>query len=200
MVLNKLRQSISPFLLSLGKIIDRKGIPAIFFTIMGGIISGLSALLFAYLPRATYFAAIALLIAGIFDMLDGSVARASNKISKAGSLSDSTVDRIAEIAIFSGIAFGGEASPALVAAALGASLLVSYLRAKGESLGVPVSGLGVGERAERVIVLIAFSFFGIVSLGLYLVLILASITVIQRFYKILRTIEIQKDAAGMLSL
>ncbi len=128
------------------------------------------------------------------------MARATNKISKAGSLSDSTVDRIAEIAIFSGIAFGGEASPALVAAALGASLLVSYLRAKGESLGVPVSGLGVGERAERLIVLIAFSFFGIVSLGLYLVLILASITVIQRFYKILRTIEIQKDAAGMLSL
>src|SRR5579883_3315319 len=110
MVLNKLRQSISPFLLSLGKIIDRKGIPAIFFTIMGGIISGLSALLFAYLPRATYFAAIALLIAGIFDVLDGSVARASNNISTAGSSSVLTVDRIAENAICTGITSAGEAS------------------------------------------------------------------------------------------
>ena len=94
---------------------------------------------------------------GFFDVLDGAVARATGRTSQRGAFLDSTLDRVSEVVVFLGILVGGYASPFLVLLALSLSLLVSYTRAKGDALGVNLAGIGVGERSERLVVLIVTS-------------------------------------------
>jgi phosphatidylglycerophosphate synthase len=93
------------------------------------------------------------LLGGIADVLDGRVARARNMAGDAGAFLDSTLDRFAEVGAFVGLAvlFRGVALElAVVVIAMGGSLLVSYARARGESLGV-VAKVGVMQRAERLL-------------------------------------------------
>jgi CDP-diacylglycerol--glycerol-3-phosphate 3-phosphatidyltransferase len=97
-----------------------------------------------------------LALGGISDILDGRVARARGLVSRRGAFLDSTLDRFAETATFVGLAWLLAGSPwrtAVVAAALGGSLLVSYTRARGEALGAPFVG-GLMQRPERVLLLI----------------------------------------------
>jgi CDP-diacylglycerol--glycerol-3-phosphate 3-phosphatidyltransferase len=91
------------------------------------------------------------LLGGVADILDGRVARARGVADRRGAFLDSTLDRFAEFAAFVGLAVlfrGSELALILVVTALGGSLLVSYARARGESVGV-VCKLGVMQRAER---------------------------------------------------
>lgn len=93
------------------------------------------------------------LFGGIADVLDGRVARARSMAGSAGAFLDSTLDRFAEVGAFVGLVvlFREDAlEVAVVATALGGSLLVSYARARGESLGV-VAKVGVMQRAERLL-------------------------------------------------
>jgi CDP-diacylglycerol--glycerol-3-phosphate 3-phosphatidyltransferase len=97
----------------------------------------------------------AVLLGGAADVLDGRIARALGVANKRGAFLDSTMDRFAEFAAFVGLALMFRSSGAalvLVVSALGGSLLVSYTRARGESVGV-VCKLGVMQRAERLLVL-----------------------------------------------
>lgn len=132
-----------------------------------------------------YLAAFSIIISGTFDVLDGAVARVTERVSKSGSFNDSTLDRVAEVAIYAGIIYGSYTSSILVLLALSFSLLVSYARAKGDSLLVTLSGVGIGERAERLIVLVFFSVIGFVWIGVVVVLILAIITFFQRYHAIM---------------
>jgi CDP-diacylglycerol--glycerol-3-phosphate 3-phosphatidyltransferase len=96
-----------------------------------------------------------LLLGGIADVLDGEVARGRGIDSPFGAFLDSTLDRFSEVAMFIGLAaFYAETRTAtvLIAAGLGGSLLVSYTRARGESVGV-VCKAGVMQRAERMLAL-----------------------------------------------
>jgi archaetidylinositol phosphate synthase len=134
-----------------------------------------------------YFAAlvagIVLLVSGFFDMVDGSVARVTGKSTKKGAFLDSTFDKIAETSIFLGIAIGSLAHPAWAMLALALSLLVSYTRARAESLGVELKGIGIGERAERLLIV---AIVGIVPLpdainwAMIIVSVVAGITLGQR--------------------
>lgn len=95
------------------------------------------------------------LLGGVADILDGRVARAQGVASRRGAFLDSTLDRFAELGAFVGLAAwsgGWRPGLVLVATALGGSLLVSYARARGESVGV-VCKLGVMQRAERLLLL-----------------------------------------------
>jgi CDP-diacylglycerol--glycerol-3-phosphate 3-phosphatidyltransferase len=94
---------------------------------------------------------LALLWGGTCDMLDGELARASGQVSRAGAFLDSTLDRVSEIALFAGLAVGlpGRTGPLLAGAALAASLMVSYARARGEGLEVACPPFGL-ERPHRV--------------------------------------------------
>jgi CDP-diacylglycerol--glycerol-3-phosphate 3-phosphatidyltransferase len=95
------------------------------------------------------------LLGGAADVLDGRVARARGLADRAGAFLDSTLDRFAEVGAFVGlvILFRSSALPvALAVSAMGGSLLVSYARARGESLGV-VCKLGIMQRAERLLLL-----------------------------------------------
>lgn len=89
------------------------------------------------------------------DFIDGRVARATGRVSRAGAFLDSTLDRVSELLVFGGLAVTFRDSAVLYAAiaAAGASLLVSYARARGESLDAgDVARVGGMQRPERVVV------------------------------------------------
>ena len=93
--------------------------------------------------------------AGMLDILDGRVARATNRVSASGAFLDSVIDRYVEVSVFAGIAWLCRDTWAffLVMAALLGSMMVSYSRARGESLGVDDVKVGVMQRPERIVVL-----------------------------------------------
>ncbi len=102
-------------------------------------------------------AGIVVLVAGFFDMLDGALARVTNRVTRFGAILDSTLDRLSEailllalLAVFAGN--GQVAESILVGAALLGSLMVSYLRARMEGLGIECKA-GLFTRPERVIIL-----------------------------------------------
>jgi len=120
------------------------------------------------------------LLSGLFDALDGSLARLSGQTTKFGGVLDSTFDRYGEVFVLSGITLGGLSSPFWGLAAISCSLMVSYVRARVEVEGVSMSGVGVAERAERILILVAASFLGWIEYGVILVAIFSAITVVQR--------------------
>ncbi|MEO5939932.1 MAG: CDP-alcohol phosphatidyltransferase family protein [Candidatus Limnocylindrales bacterium] len=102
------------------------------------------------------------ILGGVFDLFDGALARATNKVSRLGAFLDSVFDRAGEAALYLGIAIGClaegfERGAFLAAAAMGASFMVSYTRAKSESLGfTPGTGManvGVAPREVRLVLL-----------------------------------------------
>jgi CDP-diacylglycerol--glycerol-3-phosphate 3-phosphatidyltransferase len=134
-------------------------------------------------------AGLVVLIGGLFDMLDGALARHIKRTTRFGALLDSTLDRLSEGALLLGVLalYAREASTAgvlLAGAALLGSLLVSYLRARGEAQGLECQA-GLFTRPERVVVLALglllshFSYALIIALAI--IVILSFITVGQRF-------------------
>ena len=133
--------------------------------------------------------AIFLLITGLFDMLDGSLARITKKTSSKGAFIDSTFDRITEIIIYSGLLLGQYAEPILIFFAITLSMLVSYSRTKAEAINVDLRGIGIAERSERILILCFFSFINEIRYAIIIIIILSSITFIQRFQKVLSTLN-----------
>ena len=133
--------------------------------------------------NATILGGIVLLISGFFDIVDGSVARVTKRTSKKGSFLDSSLDKLSEVAVFLGLAIGDLAEPLLCMIALSLSLIVSYIRAKAESLGIELKGIGIGERAERLLILAIIGMIpisGAMQWAVVIVSIIAGITIVQR--------------------
>ena len=126
------------------------------------------------------------------DGLDGTVARLSGSASRRGAFVDSVSDRLGETAMWSGLAFAvsdeGEILALLCVLNLGASLLVSYLRARAESVGADGRG-GLMGRAERVILFTAGLVFDFVPVMLWVMAALTWMTVAQRFSLVWRRLE-----------
>ena len=97
-----------------------------------------------------------------------------------GSYLDSMFDKISETAIFLGILVAGYAEPYLVLLAITLSLLVSYARAKSDALNIKLQGVGIGERAERLLVIAIIGIIGFMEIAIIIVVIIAAITLIQR--------------------
>lgn len=183
-MLNRLRGALAPGLRMLGAAFVSTGLPPTFWTCVG--------LGLAFAAAASYglgwiswpYAAIAggalILASGFFDMVDGQVARATGKASRRGAFLDSTFDKVAEVAIFGGILVGGLADARLVFLAAALSLLVSYSRSRAESLGVDLGGTGIGERAERLLVLAVVGMMGLVEVAVAAVAGLAAMTLVHR--------------------
>jgi phosphatidylglycerophosphate synthase len=106
-----------------------------------------AAVALGHLPGAVWL----YVFAGVLDVLDGRIARHSNQQTPCGALLDSVSDRWGELFVFAGYLWLLQDSPWLVAvmAAIGGSMMVSYTRARAESLGVALSG-GIMQRAERI--------------------------------------------------
>ena len=111
---------------------------------------------YGHLPTAGWM----VLLSGLADVMDGEVARKRGIADARGAFIDSTLDRFSEFFAFVGMAYfyRGEPAVLLVVTALGGSLLVSYTRARGESVGV-LCKLGVMQRAERMLLMWAGSIF-----------------------------------------
>lgn len=137
----------------LERLLVRRRVSADAVNYAGGVLGILAGA--AFIARQLPVAAWLIAAAGICDILDGRIARARGVASAYGAFLDSTIDRFAETFTFVGVAWYLAGSPWMVAAtvlAIGGSLLVSYTRARGESLGVAGPG-GLAQRAERVVVL-----------------------------------------------
>jgi archaetidylinositol phosphate synthase len=184
-VLDRLRGRLNSALLGIGAGAARLLPSPTAWTILG--------VLFALLASYSYslggglhavLAGALVLVSGFLDVVDGAVARVTNRVSKRGAFLDSTLDRVGEVALYVGILLGAYAAPLWTLLALALSLLVSYARAKADSLGVGLAGIGVGERPERLIVLVAASLLGYVQYGILLVILLAGVTFLQRVYRV----------------
>ncbi|MBI3744304.1 MAG: CDP-alcohol phosphatidyltransferase family protein [Chloroflexi bacterium] len=128
----------------------------------------------------------AVVLAGsALDMFDGALARATNKVSKAGALLDSTIDRIAEAAIFAGLLYhfvqsGATEQSLLIFAAMTGGVMVSYVKARAEGLGLSCN-VGIFTRPERVIFLGFGLLIGQILPFLYIVAILSWLTAAHRY-------------------
>ena len=128
-----------------------------------------------------FAAGFVVLIAGFFDILDGALARHLNQTTRFGAVLDSTLDRLSEAAVLLGILvlYVREQSVVpilLVCLALLASLLVSYIRARSEALGVECR-VGIFTRPERVIVLALGLLLNQVVIVLAIIVVFSFITI-----------------------
>jgi len=133
-------------------VVLRSGIPATGITMLSALLGGASG--FAAASGHFALAGWVFLLSGILDTLDGRVARVRGEVTKEGSAIDSVLDRYTDSAVLIGLAWYYRESWVLlpVLLALFGGSMVPYVRAKGESLGVPVRG-GQLQRAERVLIL-----------------------------------------------
>jgi CDP-diacylglycerol--glycerol-3-phosphate 3-phosphatidyltransferase len=139
-----------------------------------------------------FAAGFVVLAAGFFDILDGALARSTNRVTRFGAVLDSTLDRLAEAVILIGllVVYAREpavAEVALVSVTLIGSQLVSYVRARAEGLGLQCE-VGIFTRAERVVVLVLglllsqFDYALIIALAI--ILVFSYVTVGQRLFHV----------------
>jgi phosphatidylglycerophosphate synthase len=152
----RVRGLVVPIALAFGRV----GLTPNALTLIGFGISVGAAI--AASQQAWAVAGLLVIVGGIFDLFDGALARATNKVSRVGGFLDSVFDRAGEAGLYVGIAIGcfqgGFPQGAIVsAAAMAASFMVSYTRAKSESLGfTPGTGManvGVAPREVRLVIL-----------------------------------------------
>ncbi|SEG89219.1 CDP-diacylglycerol--glycerol-3-phosphate 3-phosphatidyltransferase [Thermomonospora echinospora] len=189
-MLNKLRPALGRVLTPIGRAVARTGVSPNTITVIGTV--GVAAGALVLFPRGEFFWGTLVITAFVlFDMLDGAVARVTGRISKWGAFLDSTMDRVADAAIFAGLAVGlldGDRRPAAFVAlyCLVAGVVVSYAKARAEGLGYTCD-VGIAERSERLIIVLVAA--GLDGLGVPYVLVaalwalaaLSTFTVGQRF-------------------
>jgi CDP-diacylglycerol--glycerol-3-phosphate 3-phosphatidyltransferase len=158
------------------------GINPNLLTVIGFAINFVAAYLFAY----GYFrwAGITVFLAGLFDMLDGRVARFTNRVTPFGGFFDSVLDRYSDLCLMIGLlVFYGRINRfwyvVLVAAAMIGSVMVSYTRARAENL-ISTCKVGFLERPERMVLIIIGAMFDRMAPVLWIIAILSTVTVIHR--------------------
>ncbi|MGD2270003.1 MAG: CDP-alcohol phosphatidyltransferase family protein [Desulfobacterales bacterium] len=153
-------------------------------TVCGFIVTASAAV--AFFLGKIRVAGLLVLLGGLCDLVDGSLARQNNRATRFGALFDSTVDRYAELIMFFGIAAhfvldNDYWSAVAVFFAICGSLMVSYTRARAEGLGFQAD-IGVMQRAERILVISIGACIHPIALkiSLWLVALLANYTAVQR--------------------
>ncbi len=175
------------------RVLSRTGVTPNTLTVMGFLVGVAAGVLVA---RAYFLAGgLVVLLAGAFDLLDGPVARATGKTSRFGGLLDSALDRLSEAAVLAGILAyyvynGGTWESLLAYGCFVGSVMVSYLRARAEGLGVQCQ-VGLFTRVERVIVmsigLVVGQWFDLaIPVMMGIITALAFLTVLQRLVHVQR--------------
>ena len=181
-----------------GTDLSRSGITADHLTALGVIMAVAAAVAIA--NGALRLGVLLVAASTLPDALDGAVAKASGTATPRGSFFDSVADRFTDTMLLGGVAWylsgieGGRIA-VLPFALLGASMLVSYQRAKAESLGFEARG-GLMERAERIILLgLGLLFEWALIPVLWLMLVLTIVTAAQRFIKVWRQASVPVPAS-----
>jgi CDP-diacylglycerol--glycerol-3-phosphate 3-phosphatidyltransferase len=203
-MLNRLRPALSRVLTPIARTLAGRGVTPNLITVVGtvGVVAG--ALVF--FPRGRLFwGAVVITAFVLFDMLDGAVARVTGTGSTWGAFLDSTMDRVADGAIFSGLILwyagkgDNDALAALALFCLVAGGIVSYAKARAEGLGYTCD-VGIAERSERLVVALVGA--GLNGLGvpyalpvaLVLLAVASTVTVVQRFATVHRQAVAHKQA------
>lgn len=199
-MLNRFREKITPITTRIGNNFGSLGLSPTFWSMIGFAFAIISSIFFGltnFLNQQglefpwQVIASIMLLISGFFDIVDGSVARVMKKTTTRGAFLDSNFDKVSEALIFIAIAIGGLSNPILAMIALSTSILVSYLRARAESLGIELKGIGIGERAERLLILAICGLIpisGSIQWGIIIIILISAFSFIQRLIYVLKRI------------
>jgi CDP-diacylglycerol--glycerol-3-phosphate 3-phosphatidyltransferase len=145
------------------------------------------------------------ILAALPDLLDGALAKASEASSQRGAFFDSVIDRITDALLFGGVAWylASEESAHMAMlpfAVMAVSSIISYERAKAESLGLSAKG-GIMERAERVILLCVGLLFDVLLVPiLWVMLALTALTAVQRFVKVWKQAAVAPVTAARIEL
>lgn len=178
-------------------------------TFIGLLINVVAAVLFGYASgddhwRKFLYAGLVIIGAGIFDMVDGRVARATNQVTVFGAFFDSVIDRYSDVALFFGLlVYYARAERffyvGLVAFVMVSSVMVSYTRARAESL-IGTCKVGFMERPERIVLVIIgalFEKFNAMAPVLWVLALISTITVIHRIsYTYQQTTALGNTASG----
>ncbi len=172
-----------------GKIIDRivgalalSRIHPNVLTALGLVINTWAAFLFA--AGSFRWAGAVVILAGLFDMVDGRVARETNRVTRFGGFFDSVVDRYSDLALFMGLlvyyaSINRFFYIVLTAIVMTGSVMVSYTRARAECT-IPKCKVGFLERPERVVLIIIGALFDRMAPVLWVIAVLSNLTVIHR--------------------
>jgi len=145
------------------------------------------------------------ILAALPDLFDGALAKASNTSSQRGAFFDSVIDRVTDALLFGGVAwyFASEESPHMAMlpfAIMALSSVISYQRAKAESLGLDAKG-GLMERAERIILFcLGLLIPPLLIPILWLMLVLTGITAVQRFVKVWKQAGVAPVTAAKIEM
>lgn len=200
-MLKRVRIPLQRVLGPLGAALARRGVNPNIVTAVGA--AGVSASALVLYPRGDLFwGSFAITMFVLTDMVDGALARARGITGPWGAFLDSSLDRVSDAAVFSGLIwwFAGRGDQAVLAGlsvfCLVAGTMVSYARARAEGLGLR-GDVGIAERTERLIViLIATGVSGlgvpfIQAIGLWLLAVACAVTIGQRFWSVYRQAHAQ---------
>ena len=151
-------------------------------TFIGLVINIWAAWLFAL--GSFRWAGVVVICAGLFDMVDGRVARATSQVTRFGGFFDSVVDRYSDLALYMGLlvyyaSINRFFYIVLTAVVMTGSVMVSYTRARAENT-IPRCKVGFLERPERIVLIIIGALFGRMAAVLWVIAVLSNLTVIHR--------------------
>lgn len=194
----RFRQEIERIVRPVGEQLRRTKITPDHLTLAGLVVAGLAAV--AISVGELQLGLLLVVLAALPDLLDGALAKASNQSSQRGAFFDSTIDRVTDALLLGGVAWflasqRGAHAAVLPFAVMAVSSLISYQRAKAESLGLSANG-GLMERAERIILLcVGLLFNSLLFWVMWLMLVLVTITAVQRFFKVWKQAAIAPASA-----
>src|SRR5579871_716687 len=153
-------------------------------TFFGLVINSVAAFLFA--AGSFRWAGVVVIGAGVFDMVDGRVARETNRVTRFGGFFDSVLDRYSDLALLMGLlvyyaSINRFFYVVLTAIVMTGSVMVSYTRARSENT-IPKCKVGFLERPERVVLLIMGALFDRMAPVLWVIAVLSNLTVVHRMY------------------
>ena len=188
MLNQKIRGAWDQFVRPVGGIVAKSGLSANAITVLGLLVQAGAAYLI--LRGALLAAGGVTIVAGVADLLDGAVAKARGEASRFGALFDSTIDRFSDALFFVPVAWLYGVDPdvaahdepwvaAVALAGLVFTFLVSYVKARAESLGFDCN-VGIAERFERLVLMVVGLVFGIVPVMVVVLAVVGAITFVQR--------------------
>ncbi len=182
-MLTRLRRKLGRILLYIGKFFTLLRIPPNLLTISSLLLMVVGFYLFiTYHMILVYI--VLIMVSSFLDVADGAVARYSGRVTRFGGFLDSTIDRVNDFILILSLKYMGF-NELLVYLLIIVSFLISYSRARAEGLGLKIEGIGIIERGERLlfiiaIILLSIYVFRVAEIIFYILLVLSIITLVQR--------------------
>ncbi len=184
MIANRFKEKFAFLLAPLGDVISKTGISPNQLTLLGMALSILAGVVIGL--GHPLWGALLVILGGLCDALDGTIARSTQKVTRFGAFLDSTLDRYSDLALYMGVmalAFSHRDLSLFLwtALALAGAIMVSYTRARAECI-IESCQVGIMERPERVIILLVGLIFHWLEGAMVLTAILANWTALQRIH------------------